>query len=66
MTTVATIENMRRHYAPGVVAYSPKTGEEFSADPRDYPWLPPGEPLMDRIDVPCVLVRFRVQIVNVR
>lgn len=36
MGTVATIENMTEHYAPGVFAYSPITGEEYSANPSDY------------------------------
>ena len=43
----ATIENMRKFEGPGVVAYSPATGEEYSATPGDYFWLPPGQCLKD-------------------
>lgn len=34
--TPASIANMRRYYSPGVLAYSPATGEEYSANPSDY------------------------------
>lgn len=33
---LATLENMQRHAAPDVVAYSPETGEVYSAHPGDY------------------------------
>ena len=32
----ATLSNMEKHYQPGVYAYSPYTGEMYSANPRDY------------------------------
>jgi hypothetical protein len=33
---LATMENMQKHYAPGVFAFSLNTWEEYSADPADY------------------------------
>jgi hypothetical protein len=54
--TIATIENMRLNQDKGVFAYSPTTGEEASADPSDYFWLPEGEPLVDEYDEPMILV----------
>ena len=33
---IASYTNMRAHFKPGVHAYSPITGEVYSADPRDY------------------------------
>ena len=32
----ASLANMRKFYRPGVFAWSPITGDECSADPRDY------------------------------
>lgn len=39
METFATIENMQywdKHYHNSMIAYSPGTGEEYSANPADY------------------------------
>ena len=56
---VANRANMRRHYRPGVVAHSPRTGETCSANPADYWWLPDhdGEYLSDRDGNPMILAR---------
>jgi hypothetical protein len=53
----ATLRNMRTHYRPGVLAYSPLTGEEASACPDDYFWLAdvPNSPLMDSDEQPMLL-----------
>jgi hypothetical protein len=32
----ATVANMRTYYQPGVFAWCPETGEEYSANPADY------------------------------
>lgn len=34
--TLATVANMRKYHLPGVFAYDPLSGEEYSADPNDY------------------------------
>jgi hypothetical protein len=52
--TYATVENMRK--AKGrVVAYSPMTGETFSAAPEDYFWLSDKESLLDSVGEPLML-----------
>lgn len=56
---LATIENMRAHHAPGVLAYSPTTGEEYSSDPGDYWWAPEGYTLTDAEENPLHLVTRR-------
>jgi hypothetical protein len=38
------------------VAYSPHTGEEYSASPGDYWQHPPEEPLRDEVGEPMLLV----------
>ena len=45
--TLATPRNMRIHEGYGVVAYSPATGEEYSATPGDYWNMPDDECLTD-------------------
>ncbi len=45
--TPATVEEMIKHYGPGVVAWSPETDEEYSANPRDY-WA--DDPLLPLVD----------------
>lgn len=62
---IATIENMREHYAPGVFAYSPLTGESYSANPGDYFWLPEDTPLTDFLGEPMDLVTSRRELVPV-
>lgn len=56
---IATLENMRAHYAEGVFAYSINTGEQYSANPGDYFWLDDGSPLIDEFDEPLVLATSR-------
>lgn len=55
--TLATVENMARvaESCPRAVAYSPSTGEQFSATPNDYFWLGAGEAIIDSEGEPCVL-----------
>ena len=53
---IATIENMLAHYRPGVFAYSPGTGEEYSADPGDYWDAGRGWTMKDAGGEPMVLV----------
>jgi len=56
----ATFANMHEHYSPGVLAFSPLTGEEYSANPRDYfMWSGDDEdtPLVDSAGEPMLLVR---------
>ena len=54
----ATLRNMRAHHRSGVIAFSPATREESSADPRDYFWLVghDDEPLQDSEGNPMLLV----------
>jgi hypothetical protein len=65
MEELATRENMRKYAGlPGVFAYSPTTGEQYSATPGDYFWLPEGEVLTDSDGEPMVLARQVVQVVS--
>lgn len=70
MTVVATKANMRKYYdiVPGrVFAWSPKTHEEFSADPRDliYSHMDEDTPLLDDQGGEMVLVTRVTQILDV-
>lgn len=52
----ATLRNMRENAdRSGIVAWSPVTGEEYSADYRDYWYLSEDEPLVDDNGDPMVL-----------
>ncbi len=58
----ATPENMKRHHDPNnaiesVIAWSPTTGEEYSATPGDYWDADPTKPLVDSDGEPMILVR---------
>lgn len=53
---LATIENIQKYYRTGVVAFSPLTGEEVSANPEDYFYLSPGDVLTDDEGEPMILV----------
>lgn len=55
--TIATIENMREAESRGkrCMAYSPNTGEQFSATSADYFNLPEGKPLVDADGEPLIL-----------
>jgi len=59
---LATIENMRAHpRTPGTVgltAYSPATGEQYSADPGDYWNASPGWTMRDSEGEPMILGSF--------
>jgi hypothetical protein len=52
----ATLANMRKHYTEGVIAWSPTTGEEYSADPGDYFMLGDDDMLKDDGGEPMLLV----------
>lgn len=58
--TLATVANMKRYEETGspihAVAYSPMTGEEYSATSGDYFWLGENEPLTDEFCNPMILV----------
>lgn len=54
---LATLENMQRHAAPDVVAYSPETGMTYSAHPGDYFALEPGDFLKDDEGHAMILAR---------
>jgi hypothetical protein len=57
MATLATPANMAAvaETCPGAFAYSPLTGEQFSATPGDYFWALPDEPIIDGEGEPCIL-----------
>lgn len=56
--TVASVGNMRRIGDDRAVkAWSPHTGEEYSATPGDYWDAPDSEVLKDSEDEPMILVR---------
>ena len=57
---IASIENMRMFYKEGepLVAYSPGTGEEYSANPSDYFYTPPQWVMKDQDGEPMILGRF--------
>lgn len=64
--TLATPANMKRYaYLPNVMAYSPLTGEEYSANAGDYWHLPDDVPLQDANGEPMVLVHRFVRYVDV-
>jgi hypothetical protein len=63
---LATIENMQRTKGvAGVLAWSPTTGEEYSADPGDYWNAPAGWTIRDEDGEPMVLVVRREEFVAV-
>lgn len=51
----ATLANMREHYKNGVFAWSPSTGEEYSANPGDYFMMSEDDVLRDEYGDPMVL-----------
>ncbi len=54
----ATVNNMKAHGGgPGVFAWSPDTDEQCSADPGDYFYMDPDEPLVDSEGNPMQLAR---------
>lgn len=58
--TLATLTNMRAHYKDdlSVFALSEGTGEEASANPRDYWWIEhDSDPLVDSEGEPMILAR---------
>jgi hypothetical protein len=57
--TLATVENMRRAEQAGIrcFAFSPTTGEEYSATSGDYWNLGAETPLMDDLGEPMILVQ---------
>jgi len=66
-TKIATMESMRRFWAPGVSAYSPATGEKRCANPADYWYLTNADgPLTDSEGEPMILVTRSVRMVGVR
>ncbi len=59
--TPATVANMRKYReVPGVLAYSPTTGEEYSANPGDYWDHELDSPLTDSNGAAMILVTRRV------
>lgn len=56
---IASKKNMDRLYRNGVFAYSPRTGEEYSANPGDYWYLASADTLKDSEGKPMVLVTAR-------
>ena len=62
----ATLANMQAVAdRPGVMAYSPDTGEECSANPRDYWYLSPTDYLIDGNGTPRILVIRRTVLEDV-
>ncbi len=57
MVKVASLKNMQQHYTDGVFALSPVTGEQYSADPRDYFAVPTNWIMRDSNDEPMILAR---------
>ncbi len=55
----ATKRNMEARWDPDVFAYSPATGEEYSAHPGDYFWMEPDGELLDSQGNTMILVRRR-------
>jgi hypothetical protein len=65
---LATIENMYEYAGAkdrNVFAYSPNTGEEYSADPHDYFDAPHGWVMKDSEDKPMILVRRSTRLIDV-
>lgn len=58
----ATKKNMDRLYRDGVLAYSPRTGEEYSANPGDYWYMAPADAVKDSTGHVMVLITKRVVI----
>lgn len=55
---LATVRNMREFSSQGpLVAWSPTTDEQCSADPRDYWLLDDDDPIVDATGEPMVLMR---------
>jgi hypothetical protein len=66
MSILATPANMC-YYAliPGMIAYSPETGEEYSANANDYSFLALDQPVWDANNEPMILVTRHVVYVDV-
>jgi hypothetical protein len=62
---IANLDNMRQHYAEGVLAVSLYTDEEASANPHDYFWLPEGEWLIDSNGDAMVLAHRRTETIEI-
>ena len=54
---IATVANMRKVQDTGAIAYSPTTGEEYSANPADYWDMNDDTSLKDETGEPMILVR---------
>ena len=66
MSTLATPANMKRfEHVAGLVAYSPTTGEEYSAWAHDYWHYTDNNPLEDANGDPMVLVVRRSYLTDV-
>lgn len=61
MSKIATIENMRKYYEPGVSASSPETGEIYSANPADYWDAEAGFTMYDLNGQPLLLCREEIR-----
>jgi hypothetical protein len=56
---LATVRNMREFQSQGpIIAWSPVTDEQCSADPRDYWHLSEDDHLVDEAGEPMVLMRY--------
>lgn len=52
---IASLANMRDHYRDGIMAWSPDTGEEYSANPGDYFLMADDDVLRDEHGEPMLL-----------
>jgi hypothetical protein len=64
VTVEASKANMRRYEGKGVIAWSPGTYEEFSADPGDYWDMPDDWVMVDAEQQAMVLVVRVTQLVD--
>ena len=55
----ATMKNLKKYHGkvPGLIMYSPYTGEEYSATPGDYFWAKPNDRFRDSTGHVMRLVR---------
>lgn len=52
---IASLANMREHYRDGIMAWSPDTGEEYSAHPGDYFLMADDDTVLDAHGEPMLL-----------